>query len=505
MDARANLIISLADRVSGPLRRITDRMQVTVETTRRLSQAGDRLGRAGRQFAAVGQVAGAGLGLVAGAGWLFHRTFVATASQFERFLAILETTEGSAAKAQEALDWASDFAATTPYALAEVTDAFVKLRAYGMEPTQGLLRTLGDTAAGMGKPLMQAVEAIADAQTGEYERLKEFGIRAAVDGQRVAFRYTDRAGKEQIAQTDARNREAISSTLGAIWNDRYGGAMQRLSTTWSGMLSNLGDQWTRFQQKVMAAGVFAWMQSRLQRLLDQVDQLAASGRLDQLAQQMATRVIATFETAERVARALWDVMRGAGQAAAWLADQLGGYERLGKVLAGLVLAAPFLTLAAAIGNVLTAISLLTLAVPGLLAALAPLAPFLVGAAALGALGYGGYKVYQQIKNGPLLRTQDPGLGDRLPDASRLGPGVATIRQDPGLGDRLPDASRLGPEVATIRPPRSGGTGQPNPATELRGKIEIKLSQDGIARVRQMQTNQPDVYLDVIGGALPGPS
>jgi len=63
-------------------------------------------------------------------GYLFNRTFVNTAAEFERFQTVLETVEGSSEKAKQSMDWISDFAAKTPFELAKVTDAYVKLRAY---------------------------------------------------------------------------------------------------------------------------------------------------------------------------------------------------------------------------------------------------------------------------------------------------------------------------------------------------------------------------------------
>ncbi|MDK4675262.1 hypothetical protein QG061_10000, partial [Kingella kingae] len=75
--------------------------------------------------------------------------------------------------------------------------------------------TLGDTAAGMGKPLMQTVEAIADAMTGQNERLKEFGIKAeAIKGtNRIIYEYTDKHGRQMRAMADKNNREQIRATL----------------------------------------------------------------------------------------------------------------------------------------------------------------------------------------------------------------------------------------------------------------------------------------------------
>lgn len=70
-------------------------------------------------------------------------------------------------KARESLAWVSEFATKTPYELNETTEAFVKLRAYGLDPKNGLLQILGDKSAAMGKDINQAVEAIADAVTGK--------------------------------------------------------------------------------------------------------------------------------------------------------------------------------------------------------------------------------------------------------------------------------------------------------------------------------------------------
>ena len=48
-----------------------------------------------------------------------------TASSFEKFQTILETTTGSAAGAKQAMKWVTDFAVTTPYELDKVTEAYL--------------------------------------------------------------------------------------------------------------------------------------------------------------------------------------------------------------------------------------------------------------------------------------------------------------------------------------------------------------------------------------------
>lgn len=267
----------------------------------------------------------------AGIGYFFKRNFVDTAAQFEKFRTILETTEGSAAKAEKAMSWISDFAAKTPYELENVTDAFVKLRAYGLDPTNGLLKTLGDTSAAMGKDVMQAVEAIADAVTGENERLKEFGVRGSKKGGMVTYEYTDRAGQQQSKTIDANNRKLIESTLVAIFNEKYAGQMDKLSKTWGGMTSNIGDQWTRFTNMVMASGPFEIMKEQLAGVLSEIDKMSADGRLKAYAEQTGAALIEFGKGAFELGKALYG-------ATAAVADFVGGWKNLGLILAAVKLA-----------------------------------------------------------------------------------------------------------------------------------------------------------------------
>lgn len=230
-------------------------------------------------------VAGAAL---AGAVYGFKAAFLDTAAQFERFQTILETTEGSSEGAKRAMDWVSDFAAKTPYELAQVTDAFVKLRAYGIDPTNGMLAALGDAAAAKGKDLGQGVEAIADAMMGNSERLKEFAsIDAAKAGNTITYAWTDRLGKDRLNKVRANNKKEIQATLQAIFQEMGGGAMDKLSRTWDGMVSNLKDTWARFAKMVMNSGPFTLLKTELGGWLTKLDRMAKSGELQAWADKTA--------------------------------------------------------------------------------------------------------------------------------------------------------------------------------------------------------------------------
>lgn len=188
---------------------------------------------------AIAAIAGAGLSV---------------ASNFEDASTTLTTLYGDVDTAKAKFQDLSAFAAQTPFEFPELLDATVKLKAYGIEAGD-YLKILGDTASGMGKSLNDTVEALADAQTGEFERLKEFGIKAleitkknaeqlgvsAEEAGKTALMYTDKYGKQQVEVVDRNNREMITSTITGIWNEKYAGAMEQRSKTMSGMLSTLKD------------------------------------------------------------------------------------------------------------------------------------------------------------------------------------------------------------------------------------------------------------------------
>ena len=321
-------------------------------------------------LAAKTAVAGAGIG------YLFKTQFLDVASTFEDFQTTLKTLEGgNVAKAKASFGWISDFAATTPYELAEVTEAFVKLRAYGIDPIKGdTLRALGDTASSMGKSIMDSVEAISDAMTGENERLKEFGIKAAKKGGQIIYSYTNQAGKQMTKTVDASNREMIRSSLVSIWNEKFHGAMSERSKGWKGMVSNMNDQWARFTSRVMAGGAFDWMKSKLGSILAEIDKAAADGRMKQWADK-------TGDALKYILTTTWKVGGELVKAASATSEFVGGWKNLGIIVGGFALAPTVLS----VGNL--AVQLVKL-VPSLYsvgaAATAMLVPWGLLAAAIGA-------------------------------------------------------------------------------------------------------------------------
>lgn len=234
---------------------------------------------------------------------------------FEKLQTTLTTIEGSSEKAKAALDWVQSFAATTPYELNEVSQAFVRMRAYGLDPMSGQLETIGNAASAMGKGLMQGVEAVADAAQGENERLKEFGIRAKVEGDKITYSWQQN-GKE-MSKTVKKNGVEIVAALSEIFG-RFDGAMDDQSKTWEGMTSNMSDMWTGFLKKIADAGYYEDIKRRLRGVLDQLNEWDRNGTLDGIAKAISKMMTETMRHVTRIGQHIWDI----GKAAYYAADAI---------------------------------------------------------------------------------------------------------------------------------------------------------------------------------------
>lgn len=177
------------------------------------------------------------------------RELVTTIADFEQLRARLETVTGSTEAAGAAFDLITDFAKTTPFSVQEITDSFVRLQAQGITPTREILLSFGNTAAAMGKSFNQFTEAVLDAATGEFERLKEFGIKAKSQGDQVTFTFRG------MSTTIAKESDAIVGYLQKIGETDFAGAMERQSQTLTGQLSNLKDSAAQVADGLGRAGL----------------------------------------------------------------------------------------------------------------------------------------------------------------------------------------------------------------------------------------------------------
>ena len=175
----------------------------------------------------------------------FSKSIFEVNKEMQSLRVSLETVTGSAKNAQIAFDGIQQFASKTPYSVKEITEAFIKMKALGLSPTEAALTSFGNTASAMGKSLKQMIEAVADASTGEMERLKEFGIKASKDGDNFKMTF------KGVTTVVKDNSSEIIKYLEKIGNTDFAGGMERQGKTMAGTLSSLSDSWDAFQDHIL--------------------------------------------------------------------------------------------------------------------------------------------------------------------------------------------------------------------------------------------------------------
>jgi phage tail tape-measure protein len=218
-----------------------------------------------------------------------------TAGTFEKYRVVLENTIKDQKKVNELFEWLQKLAPKAPFTFEELSQASVKLQTYGIK-AQDVLVTLGDTAASMGKPLSMAVEALADGMMGEFERLKEFGLKVVQSGSKSYVQYVKSTGEVVKREIDRNNPDLIKSVLLGIWNEKYKNGMEKLSHTWTGLMSNMEDAATAFFNKIGKKGIFERMQKELAGFLTTLDEWENDGTLDKIAQSISDVMVAILDT-----------------------------------------------------------------------------------------------------------------------------------------------------------------------------------------------------------------
>lgn len=180
----------------------------------------------------------AGFGLMSAA--------VTQAARFETFQTQLAVLLGSFEKAKTRLDELKDFAAKTPFELPEVVKANITLERMtsGALGTTEALRKVGDTSAMVQQPIEEMAMWVgrlynglkANAPVGEATmRLAEVGF----------ISMETKTAIEQLQKTAGKTGNVFGEAWAMVETDmaKSRNAMVLMSTTWSGIMSNISDAW----------------------------------------------------------------------------------------------------------------------------------------------------------------------------------------------------------------------------------------------------------------------
>ncbi|MCM1323377.1 MAG: hypothetical protein NC218_04385 [Acetobacter sp.] len=185
--------------------------------------------------------------------------------EFESLSGSLKTVTGSAEGAREAFAVIEKFALDTPYQLEEIVEAFIRLKALGLEPSMEALTSYGNTASAFGKNIMDFTEALSNAVMFNFRSLRSFGIMATTEGDKVKFTF------QGITTEVAKNSKAIEQYLRNIGDVNFGGAMMEQMSTMGGVMSNIEDALGSAARTIGATGLNQVITESLKKLNDLID------------------------------------------------------------------------------------------------------------------------------------------------------------------------------------------------------------------------------------------
>lgn len=236
---------------------------------------------------------------------------------FDKLNSGLITMTGSAENAAKAFSVLQQFAKETPYGLNQAVEGFTKLVALGLNPSKEALISYGNTAAAMGKDLNQMIEAVADASTFEFERLKEFGIKSSQQADTVSFTFRG------VTTTVKKNSEEIQKYLLNIGNTDFAGAMETRSKTLDGQLSSLADSFDGLVLAVAQSGFGDAVGEQAAKAEDAISALTDAIASNEIAATLQDWVTLFNESFKFISDALNDLAYDTEDKSVDMSDSLG--------------------------------------------------------------------------------------------------------------------------------------------------------------------------------------
>ena len=233
-----------------------------------------------------------------------------TGDQAERLNVQLKAVMGSIAGGKEASAWIQDFAKNTPLQLDEVTQVFVRLKAFGIDPMNGAMQGIVDQAYKLGGGF-EEVQGISLAlgqawakqklQGEEILQLIERGVPVWQLLEQVTGKNT--AELQKLSEAGKLGRDTIQALMNEIAAQSSGASANNMSLL-SGLISNAQDNLAKFYRMVAENGALTWLKNQLAQLNAEFDAMAKDGRLQAWAQRLYDGLIAMGVTLKSLIQTL---------------------------------------------------------------------------------------------------------------------------------------------------------------------------------------------------------
>lgn len=298
-DSVLNIVIRAKDKAAGTFGKIRNSLKRTDKETNTLAASMKKLG------VTITGLAGAYLGINA-----LKNAFLGilgTGADFEKFRAQLDQVMGSVEGGAQATQWIKEFTRRTPFELAQVTEGFVKLKAFGIDPMNGTYEALANQAAALGgdQETLNGI-ILATGQAWAKQKLQGEEILQLVErGVPVWDLLAKSTGKsvtelQKLSSAGKLGRKEISGLIQEI-GKASDGALKGQMSTLNGLVSNVRDQWTQFTATIADSGLQDYVKGVLSDLINKFNELRNNGKLKEWAKQISDAFIGLAETVKNFA------------------------------------------------------------------------------------------------------------------------------------------------------------------------------------------------------------
>ena len=245
---------------------------------------------------AIVKTAKAGTALAVTVGSLATGTGFSEAFNMEGYKMQLVTATKDTEKAGKLMANAVKFANSTPFETGEVVEATAKMEAYGIS-SEKWLADVADMAGAINKSIDQATEAMADAVMGEYERMKEFGIKK----DQIIERAVKLSSKAIVAgkKGEAAKRAAIEQALQQIMQEKFKGGAEAQAKTFKGMWSTITGVTKSALAKIVGmnedgtirtGSLYEKLKEKMQLVIDVLNKWMEDGTIEKIAEQVTIAI-----------------------------------------------------------------------------------------------------------------------------------------------------------------------------------------------------------------------
>jgi hypothetical protein len=373
--------------MSAPLVRVSNNVQ---NTTRQMQRAQNQVRRWGtttlqtmdKMVASTAKAATAMVGVVGG---LAVKTGFTEAFDMEGYKVQLETAVKDTEKAGILMADAVKFANKTPFETGEIVQATATMESYGIS-SQRWLTDIANMSGATNKSISQGTEAMADAAIGEFERMKEFGIRK----DDIMLASAKKYGEGVVFDSTGHmlDQEKMMDVLQTIMQEKFAGGAEKLAGTAKGLWSTVTGVTKSSLAKIVGmqedgtvkqGSLYMQLKNNIKKAADQLLKWQQDGTFEKIGNKVTETVNNIIKTVK------------------WAFDFIKKHKDVIEFI--LVIAGTLYTVIKAISiakTVLTALNTVWLILNGTLA-LTPLGWIVIAITAVVAAGYLLYKNWDKIK------------------------------------------------------------------------------------------------------------